>query len=97
ETGRGGGAGQQANQLRCADSNLGGRDSKKFDESDGSRVDRSDEIQRAVSKIREPEQAPGLGPRPGDRKLAGKKTGLPAFIVRPIRGCPVDRTIVASP
>src|SRR5256885_12812310 len=59
-------------------------------------LDWSGEIQRALREVREFEQALGVGPRASNRKSPGKKTGLPAFVIRPIRRRAADRTIIAS-
>ncbi len=49
---------------------------------DRCRADRTGAVQRSLRKVRQPEQPPRLGPRPGDRKPARATTRLSARALR---------------
>ena len=77
--------GQQADQLRCADSRAGGHDSENFTRSGGNGSDRPGQVQRAIREVWQFEPASRMGARTGDREFAGAKAGLPAVFIGPVR------------
>src|SRR4029453_388767 len=59
-------------------------------------TDWSAAIQRALREVRQFEQTAWMGPCARDRKSAGKKTGLPAVALGPVRRCARDRAIAVA-
>src|SRR5206468_12875175 len=71
--------------------------SKDCQRSNRDRADWSAKVQRGLSEVRKFKQTAGMGACSRDREFAGKKTGLPACLVRPVCGRARGRAIAASP